>query len=177
MCRGGTVIGHIFRINKSASVRAWGARASHVPASRPVQAARAAWYGVRKWYTGWQNDAPPRGLPPAVVRVTTRCPWTRRRPVEVAGHVFSLSCTSMCRRVPHLCWLCTSIPILLISFLVLISVIEVLILFDWVLRFQLIECQSFTSVLRLSISGLTVYNSINSVQKFWFLHFCPLISI
>ena len=115
-----TVIDPIFRIFYSVSVRAWGARARRFSASRPAQVARADSSGGRKLSTWDQNDTPPRGLPPTVVRVTTRCPWTRRRPVEAAGHVFSLSCTSMCRSVPNLFWLCTSVPRLLIAFLVLI---------------------------------------------------------
>ena len=46
----------------------------------------------------------------------TEAGWSRRPR-------FSLSCTSMCRRVPHIFGLCTSVPRLLILFLVLISVI------------------------------------------------------
>ena len=64
-------------------------------ASRPVQVARAASSGGQKLSTGGQNDAPPCGLPPAVMRVTTKCPWTRRRPVKAASHV-SLSPARQC---------------------------------------------------------------------------------
>ena len=61
----------------------------------PCSGGAATSSGGRKFSTGGQNDAPPRGRPPAVVRVTTRCPWTRRRPVEAAGHV-SLSPARQC---------------------------------------------------------------------------------
>ena len=49
--------------------------------------------------TGEQNDAPPRSLPPAVVRVTTKCLWTRRKPVKAVGHV-SLSPARKCAESP-----------------------------------------------------------------------------
>ena len=77
---------------------------------------------------------------------------------------FPLSCTYKCRRVPQVVSIFTSIPSVSISLFNLISGTEVWILFDWVLRSQLIHCLMSNSVPVLWISKFDWQIWIYSVQ-------------
>ena len=77
---------------------------------------------------------------------------------------FPLSCTYKCRRVPQVVSIFTSIPSVSISLFNLISGTKVLILFNCVLRSQLIHCLMSNSVPLLWISEFDWKILIYSVQ-------------